>query len=105
VITALPTLLKDNNAECMRRVVPKVRVSSSNKTQDKCCLFVLFCFVYFTNTVTHIHTGMHSHRHTEVWMRKIYLMYMYLNKEENSLGCEGGGSDWVDVDVGGSGHS
>lgn len=25
VITALPNLLKDNNAECMRRVVPKVR--------------------------------------------------------------------------------
>ncbi|KAK7507033.1 hypothetical protein BaRGS_00001884 [Batillaria attramentaria] len=25
VITALPSLLKENNAECMRRVVPKVR--------------------------------------------------------------------------------
>lgn len=26
VITALPDLLKENNADCMRRVVPKVRV-------------------------------------------------------------------------------
>ena len=29
VITDLPALLRDNNAECMKRVVPKVRVSTS----------------------------------------------------------------------------
>ena len=29
VITALPSLLRENNAECMRRVVPKVRVSDN----------------------------------------------------------------------------
>ena len=29
VITTLPDLLKENNADCMRRVVPKVRVSTT----------------------------------------------------------------------------
>lgn len=44
VITALPDLLKENNADCMRRVVPKVRVSraSANLTSSTRVLRVSF---------------------------------------------------------------